>query len=83
MAAFHRAFIVCLDRILNALGFLSLVIHSVQSAAGNLSGTAEIAEFFKNNNFLGAVFKSRNSSGKTCAASADDGYAGIDLKRCS
>ena len=82
MTAFHRAFVMSLDGVFDALSLLTFVINSVQSAAGYLCRTAEVTQFFENDDFLGSVFKSGDRCGKTGTAATYDGNACIDGKRC-
>ena len=71
VAALHRLVVEFLEAVFNALFALAFRVNSIQCTFGNVRGTAEIAQLFNNNDFLGAGLISGNSCCKTGTAAAD------------
>ena len=71
VAALHRLVVELLEAVFNALFALAFRVNSIQCTFGNVRGTAEIAQLFNNNDFLGAGLISGNGCCKTGTAAAD------------
>ena len=77
MAALHRLVIELLEAVFNALLALTLRVNCVQSTFGNVGRTAEIAEFFNDDHFLGTGLISGNGACQTGTAATDHDDIGV------
>jgi hypothetical protein len=77
VAALHRLVIELLEAVFNALLALTLRVNGVQSTFGNVGRTAEIAEFFNDDHFLGTGLISGNGGCQTGTAATDHDDIGV------